>query len=528
MNALYRPGPLEYIPSFIARKHGKELITYDLPDMKEYLEDTYGITVYQEQVMLLSQKLGGFTKGEADVLRKAMGKKKKDLIDELRPKFINGGITKGHPKEILEKIYKDWEAFASYAFNKSHSTCYAYIAYQTAYLKAHYPEEYMAAVLSNNMNQLEQVTIFMEEAKRMGIAVLGPDINESFYKFGVNTQDAIRFGMGAIKGVGKNAVDTIVGERKESGSFKSVFELAKRIDLRSVNKRTFENLAIAGAFDSFGSLRSQYFQESNDGINYLEKIIKSAIRFKENENASQVSLFADDPKAQISEPEIPPCTPWPTMELLRKEKEVVGLYLTGHPLDDFKKTLQHFTKNRLAVLNVDLTPFVGREVTVGGVVTMAEARISKNGKRWGTFTLEDFSGSYQFRVFSEEFLKFEHFFKESNFLYLRLLVKEGYPIGDGNSRGEPRLQFNDVKLLQDVIESLSKKINLHFKAHELNPKLIKVLQQQLKQHKGSKPLNITLHEKDLQLTLKSRKEKVAISKDLLNYLDEQNIPYQLY
>lgn len=528
MNALYRPGPLEYIPSFIARKHGKEPITYDLPEMKEYLENTYGITVYQEQVMLLSQKLGGFTKGEADVLRKAMGKKKKDLIDELRPKFINGGITKGHPKEILEKIYKDWEAFASYAFNKSHSTCYAYIAYQTAYLKAHYPAEYMAAVLSNNMNQLEQVTIFMEEAKRMGIAVLGPDVNESFYKFGVNAQNAIRFGMGAIKGVGKSAVETIVGERKESGPFKSVFELAKRIDLRSANKRTFENLAIAGAFDSFGALRSQYFQESNDGINYLEKIIKSAIRFKENENASQVSLFADDPIAQISEPEIPPCTPWPTMELLRKEKEVVGLYLTGHPLDDFKKTLQHFTKNRLSDLNVDLTPYVGREVTVGGVVTMAEARISKNGKRWGTFTLEDFSGSYQFRVFSEEFLKFEHFFKESNFLYLRLLVKEGYPIGDGTTRGEPRLQFNEVKLLQDVIESLSKKINLHFKAHELNPQLIKVLQQRLKQHKGSKPLNITLHEKNLQLTLKSRKEKVAITKDLLYYLDEQNIPYQLY
>jgi len=528
MNALYRPGPLEYIPSFIARKHGKEPITYDLPEMKEYLENTYGITVYQEQVMLLSQKLGGFTKGEADVLRKAMGKKKKDLIDELRPKFINGGITKGHPKEILEKIYKDWEAFASYAFNKSHSTCYAYIAYQTAYLKAHYPAEYMAAVLSNNMNQLEQVTIFMEEAKRMGIAVLGPDVNESFYKFGVNAQNAIRFGMGAIKGVGKSAVETIVGERKESGPFKSVFELAKRIDLRSANKRTFENLAIAGAFDSFGALRSQYFQESNDGINYLEKIIKSAIRFKENKNASQVSLFADDPIAQISEPEIPPCTPWPTMELLRKEKEVVGLYLTGHPLDDFKKTLQHFTKNRLSDLNVDLTPYVGREVTVGGVVTMAEARISKNGKRWGTFTLEDFSGSYQFRVFSEEFLKFEHFFKESNFLYLRLLVKEGYPIGDGTTRGEPRLQFNEVKLLQDVIESLSKKINLHFKAHELNPQLIKVLQQRLKQHKGSKPLNITLHEKNLQLTLKSRKEKVAITKDLLYYLDEQNIPYQLY
>ena len=528
MNALYRPGPLEYIPSFIARKHGKEPITYDLPEMKEYLENTYGITVYQEQVMLLSQKLGGFTKGEADVLRKAMGKKKKDLIDELRPKFINGGISKGHPKEVLEKIYKDWEAFASYAFNKSHSTCYAYIAYQTAYLKAHYPSEYMAAVLSNNMNQLEQVTLFMEEAKRMGIEVLGPDVNESFYKFGVNAQNAIRFGMGAIKGVGKSAVDTIVDERKESGPYSSVFELAKRIDLRAANKRTFENLAIAGAFDSFGALRSQYFQESNDGINYLEKIIKSATRFKENENASQVSLFADDPVAQISAPEIPPCEPWPTMELLRKEKEVVGLYLTGHPLDDFKKTLQHFTKNELASLNNDLTPFIGREVTVGGVVSSAEARISKNGKRWGTFTLEDYSGSYQFRVFSEEFLKFEHFFKEPNFLYIRLYIKEGYPIGDGSTKGEPRLQFNEVRLLQDVMENLSKKINLHLKAEEVSIENIELLKQRITEHKGNKPVNITLHDKDFQLTLKSRKEKVAITKELLRFLDDQKIPYQLY
>ncbi|MEK9560560.1 MAG: OB-fold nucleic acid binding domain-containing protein, partial [Flavobacteriaceae bacterium] len=451
-----------------------------------------------------------------------------DIIDELRPKFINGGISKGHPKEVLEKIYKDWEAFASYAFNKSHSTCYAYIAYQTAYLKAHYPSEYMAAVLSNNMNQLEQVTLFMEEAKRMGIEVLGPDVNESFYKFGVNAQNAIRFGMGAIKGVGKSAVDTIVDERKESGPYSSVFELAKRIDLRAANKRTFENLANAGAFDSFGALRSQYFQESNDGINYLEKIIKSATRFKENENASQVSLFADDPVAQISAPEIPPCEPWPTMELLRKEKEVVGLYLTGHPLDDFKKTLQHFTKNELASLNNDLTPFIGREVTVGGVVSSAEARISKNGKRWGTFTLEDYSGSYQFRVFSEEFLKFEHFFKEPNFLYIRLYIKEGYPIGDGSTKGEPRLQFNEVRLLQDVMENLSKKINLHLKAEEVSIENIELLKQRITEHKGKKPVNITLHDKDFQLTLKSRKEKVAITKELLHFLDDQKIPYQLY
>lgn len=527
MNALYRPGPLEYIPSFIARKHGKEPITYDLPEMKEYLENTYGITVYQEQVMLLSQKLGGFTKGEADVLRKAMGKKKKDLIDELRPKFINGGIQKGHPQEVLEKIYKDWEAFASYAFNKSHSTCYAYIAYQTAYLKAHYPAEYMAAVLSNNMNQLDQVTLFMEEAKRMAIPVLGPDINESFYKFSVNAQNAIRFGMGAIKGVGKNAVDTIVDSRKEEGDYQSVFELAKRIDLRSANKRTFENLCLAGAFDSFGAHRSQYFQETPDGISYLEKIIRSAVRFKENENAAQVSLFAEDPIAQIVAPEIPQCEPWPTMELLRKEKEVVGLYLTGHPLDDFKKALQHFAKNEVAQLNQDLSPHIGKELTLGGVVTAAESRISKNGKRWGTFTLEDYSGSYEFRVFSEEFLKFEHFFKEQNFLHLRLLVREGYPIGDSGTRGEPRIQFNEVRILQDIIEQLSKKITLHLKASELSNETIDSIHAELKHFKGTKPLSITLHDADFSLILKSRKEKVHINESLLDFLDSERIPYQL-
>src|SRR5690554_3490558 len=336
MNALYRPGPLEYIPSFIRRKNGEEPITYDLDACKEYLGETYGITVYQEQVMLLSQKLANFSKGDADVLRKAMGKKQRDVLDKMRPRFIKQAKEKGHAEPALEKIWKDWEAFAAYAFNKSHSTCYAWVAYQTAYLKAHYPAEYMAAVLSNNMNDIKQVTFFMEECRRMGLAVLGPDVNESHYKFAVNENYQIRFGMGAVKGVGEGAVNTIIEYRKD-GNYKSIFDLAKRIDLRSANKKAFENMALAGCFDCFeGVHRAQYFFEESSGVPFLEKVLKYAARFKENENSAQVSLFGEASEVQIPEPEVPDCDEWGTMEKLAQEKEVVGIYISGHPLDDFK------------------------------------------------------------------------------------------------------------------------------------------------------------------------------------------------
>ena len=401
MNALYRPGPMEYIPSFIARKNGSEEIAYDLPDMEEYLKETYGITVYQEQVMLLSQKLAGFSKGDADVLRKAMGKKIFALLQKLKPQFLDGGEKKGHPREVLEKIWKDWEAFAAYAFNKSHSTCYAYIAYQTAYLKAHYPAEYMAAVLSNNMNDIKQVTFFMEECKRMGL-----DVNESYYKFAVNKQGAVRFGMGAVKGVGRSAVETIVKNRQEDGSFKSVFDLTKRIDLRAANKKAFENLAVAGGFDSFGtSHRAQYFHDEGDGITFLEKVIKYGAKFQENENSAQVSLFGDASEVQIPEPMVPPCEEWGTMEKLRREKEVVGIYISGHPLDDFKTEIKSFCNANVACAN-DLPSYVNRELTFAGVITDVQHRVSKNGKGWAAFTMEDYTDSFEFRIFGEEYLKF--------------------------------------------------------------------------------------------------------------------------
>src|SRR5690606_4613574 len=364
-------------PAFVKRKNGEEEITYDLPDMAEYLEETYGITVYQEQVMLLSQKLAGFTKGEADVLRKAMGKKLVDVLANMKSKFITQAKEKGHDEKILEKIWKDWEAFAHYAFNKSHSTCYAWVAYQTAYLKAHYPAEFMAAVLSNSMNDIKEVSFLMEECRRMGIEILGPDVNESNYKFTVNDRGAIRFGMGAVKGVGRGAVETIV-ENRSQGKYKSVFDLAKRIDLRAANKRAFENLAYAGGFDGFGAHRAQYLHKDQDGIVFLEKVLRYASKFQENENSAQVSLFGDMSEVQIPEPEVPPCEEWSTMRKLKLEKEVVGLYISGHPLDDYKHEMKFFTTAGLSELQ-DLEKMVKREVQIGGIVSETKHLESRNG-----------------------------------------------------------------------------------------------------------------------------------------------------
>ncbi len=529
MNALYRPGPMEYIPSFIARKHGEEEITYDLPEMEEYLKDTYGITVYQEQVMRLSQKIAGFSKGDADVLRKAMGKKIFALLQKLKPQFLDGGEKNGHPRDILEKIWKDWEAFASYAFNKSHSTCYAYIAYQTAYLKAHYPAEYMAAVLSNNMNDIKQVTFFMEECKRMGLEVLGPDVNESYYKFAVNQNNAVRFGMGAIKGVGRSAVETIVENRKKDGPYKSVFDLAKRVDLRSANKKSFENLALAGGFDSFDEThRAQYFHQESDGITFLEKAIKYGGKFQENENSSQVSLFGESSEVQIPEPVVPPCENWGTMEKLRREKEVVGIYISGHPLDDFKKEIKAFCNTSVSAFS-DLDSYVNRELSVAGVITDVQHRISKNGKGWGLFTLEDYTDTHEFRIFGEEYLKFRHFLMINSFVYLKIFIREGWVNRETGKKGDPRMQFNDFKQLQDVMDSYAKKLTIKLDIDRLQEKRIQALKDTLRSHKGDHPLNFVVYEMndEIKLNLSSRKQKVKINSELLSDLEAHEIHYKL-
>jgi len=529
MNALYRPGPMEYIPSFINRKHGKEEIVYDLPELEEYLKETYGITVYQEQVMLLSQKLADFTKGEADVLRKAMGKKQKAVLDKMKPKFIEQAAAKGMDKDKLEKIWKDWEAFASYAFNKSHSTCYAWIAYQTAYLKAHYPAEYMAAVLSNNMNDIKSVTFFMEECKRMKLNVLGPDVNESYYKFSVNKDNAVRFGMGAIKGVGHGAVRTIVDNRKEDGHYKSIFDLAKRIDLRAANKKSFEGLANAGGFDCFTNThRAQYFAHDGDGITFLEKAIRYGAKHQENENSAQVSLFGDASGVQIAEPQVPPCEEWGTMEKLSREKEVVGIYISGHPLDDFKIEMNTFCNANLSLFN-DLESYVNRELTFGGVVTDVQHRVSKQGKGWAAFTVEDYNDSFEFRIFGEEYLKFRHFLVQNSFVYVRAFVKEGWTNRDTGKKGDPRIQFNNFQLLHDVMDAYAKKLSIQLNIDDLEKDTIAQLQDLFRLHDGKHTLNFVVYDnaEKLKLTMPSRKQKVKISQELLTELSDFDVHFKL-
>ena len=529
MNALYRPGPMEYIPSFVRRKHGDETIAYDLPAMEEYLKETYGITVYQEQVMLLSQKLAGFTKGEADVLRKAMGKKQIAVLDKMKPKFVEQASANGHDAKILEKIWKDWEAFASYAFNKSHSTCYAWIAYQTAYLKAHYPAEYMAAVLSNNMNDIKQVTFFMEECKRMKLDVLGPDVNESFYKFSVNKDNAVRFGMGAIKGVGYGAVVTIVDNRKKDGHYKSIFDFAKRIDLRAANKKAFENLVLAGGFDGFKEThRAQYFHNDGDGITFLEKAIRYGAKHQENENSAQVSLFGDASDVQIAEPLVPPCEEWGTMGKLAREKEVVGIYISGHPLDDFKIEMNTFCNASLALFR-DLEGYVNRELVFGGVVTDVQHRVSKQGKGWAMFTVEDYTDSFEFRIFGEEYLKFRHFLMQNNFVFVKSFIREGWINKDTGKKSEPRLQFNSFQLLHDVMENYAKKLSIQIDIEDLKEDKIVKLKALLHMHPGNQMLNFVVYDnkEQIKLSMPSRKQKVKVSQELLDELGNENVMFKL-
>ncbi|QDO93536.1 DNA polymerase III subunit alpha [Formosa sediminum] len=529
MNALYRPGPMEYIPSFIRRKHGEEEIEYDLPAMEEYLKETYGITVYQEQVMLLSQKLADFTKGEADVLRKAMGKKQIAVLDKMKPKFINQASEKGHDPKKLEKIWKDWEAFASYAFNKSHSTCYAWIAYQTAYLKAHYPAEYMAAVLSNNMNDIKQVTFFMEECKRMKLDVLGPDVNESFYKFSVNDDYAVRFGMGAVKGVGHGAVKTIVENRKKDGPYKSIFDLAKRIDLRAANKKAFESLALAGGFDCFQDThRAQYFQDEGDGVTFLEKAIKYGSKHQENENSAQVSLFGEASDVQIEEPLVPPAEDWGTMEKLAREKEVIGIYISGHPLDDFKIEMKNFCNANLSMLR-NLEACLNAELTFGGVITDVQHRVSKMGKGWALFTIIDYNDSYEFRIFGEDYLKFRHFFVVNSFVHVKVFVREGWVNKDTGKKSEPRIQFNSFQLLHDVMDQYAKKLSIQLNIANLTETKVSNLKTLFDNHVGTKLLNFLVYDQEdkVKLPMVSRTQKITISQELLQALDREEVYYKL-
>ena len=518
MNALYRPGPMEYIPDFIARKHGREEIVYDLPEMSEILADTYGITVYQEQVMLLSQTLAGFSKGDADVLRKAMGKKIFALLEKLKPKFLSGCEERGHDIQIAEKIWKDWEAFAAYAFNKSHSTCYALIAFQTAYLKAHYPAEYMAAYLTHNMNDIKKVTFYMEECKRMGITVLGPDVNESFYKFAVNKKGEIRFGLGAVKGVGEGAVEAIVNERKEHGNFTSIFDLAKRIDLRAANKRAFESLAYAGGFDSFDINRSSYFlQDDNEAI-FLEKVLRYGIKYQQSLNSSQVSLFGESEEMNSIEPIIPQAEEWSRLDLLNKEKAVVGFYISGHPLDDYKLELDHFCSYDTSDLE-DLTPLHNRDICIGGMVTKVENRFTKTGKPFGTLTIEDYHDSFTFFLFGEDYPKFKAYMTEGWFLYLQCKVQKRKWKDD-----ELELKISKIDLLSEIREKSLRSIELTIDIDKLDADFVSEVNNLAKDYQGKHSLKFNVYDakEGYQVSLRSKKVKVALDNDFIKELKQMN------
>lgn len=462
MNALYRPGPLQYIPEFIDRKHGRKTIQYDLPVMEEYLKETYGITVYQEQVMLLSQRLANFSKGQADALRKGMGKKKKEIIDALYPMFIEGGEANGHPKEVLEKIWKDWEEFASYAFNKSHSTCYAYIAYQTAYFKANYPAEFMAAVLSNNMNNIKEVTLFMDECRRMGIPLLGPDVNHSSYDFTV-ADGAIRFGLEAIKGVGGSAVQSIIQEREAQGAFSSIFDLTSRVNLSAVNRRTLENLAQSGAFDEFeGHHRALFFAENTEGRTFLDSAIKYGQSVQSEKNNNQMGLFADMEDGGISEPEIPEVPKWNQLVALKKEEEVTGIFISGHPLDDYRLELKYLcTADSDRVNQEDLQ--LGKPYRLAGMVREVRHLESKSGNGFGFIKVMDLKGGCEIPFFGEDYLKFRHLMVEDAFVYLdiNLQKREFYDrktqqkIKAGN-----RLHVTEMGLLTSLIDKSKGSVHL--------------------------------------------------------------------
>jgi len=526
MNALYRPGPMSYIPSFIKRKHGTEAISYDLDGMEEYLKETYGITVYQEQVMLLSQKLADFTKGEADVLRKAMGKKQKDVLDKMKPKFIEKASSKGHEAKILEKVWTDWEAFASYAFNKSHSTCYAWIAYQTAYLKAHYPAEYMASVLSNNMSDITQVTFFMEECKRMGISVLGPDINESKSGFTVNKEGQVRFGLAAIKGAGGAAVDAIIEEREKKGIYKSIFDFTSRLINKAVNKKTLESLAMAGGFDCFKDIHRRLYLEAPDGdATLLEKAIKYAQKVQQESESSQVSMFGGGAGMQVPLPAIPNMEPFSHLQQLNIEKQVVGLYISGHPLDQFKVEIEAFTNTPLPEFTIiDKLKNKG-EIKAAGIVTSFAHRTTKTGKPFGTLSLEDYQGAHTFFIFGDEYVKFKEYFMTGWFLYLSGTVNP-----NKYKENEFEFKISNIMLLNDLRGKMIKGLKINIDLDDLTLDLMEKIEAITTKYKGSAKLYINLIDKkeNIVLDLMSTKFLINPSNELIKDLIQiPEVSYQI-
>lgn len=521
MNALYRPGPMDYIPSFIARKNGKEPITYDIPCMEKYLKDTYGITVYQEQVMLLSRQLADFTRGESDALRKAMGKKKKAIVDAMKPKFIEGGKKNGHDPKVLEKIWGDWEKFASYAFNKSHATCYSWVAYQTAYLKAHYPAEFMAGNMSRCLNDITKITKLMSECQAMGIPCLGPDVNESEQKFSANKKGEVRFGLSAIKGMGEAAATNIIAERHKNGQYKDIFDFVQRVNLSAVNRKAMESLALSGGFDSFGIRREQYFAQNAKGDTFVETLLRYGQVYQSEQSSMQNSLFGDMGGVEIQTPPVPECEQWSTMELLKRERELVGIYLSAHPLDDYAVVLKHMCNLNCSQIGreMDKKAFASiEELTFGGIVTSVSQRWTKTNKPFGIVTIEDFEGQGELALFGEEWTKWQSMLQEEYHVYITAQCVQRFR----NNPDAYDMVIKKIEFLSDVKEKSIEKFTVYMDATMFNDAQLTDLETTLKSSDGKVPLYINIHDakNNTNIQLYSRNITVDVNKKLLTSLDE--------
>ena len=524
LNALNRPGPAQYIPDYIRRKHGKETVTYDLPELEEFLDDTYGITVYQEQVMLLSQKIAGFTKGKADGLRKAMGKKDRKALDSMKEAFMEGAIAKGHPKDKLEKIWTDWEAFAQYAFNKSHSTCYAFVAYQTAYLKAHYPGEYMSAVL-NHAGSIEKITFFMEECKRMGIKVLGPDVNESLKGFAVNQKGEIRFGLGGLKGVGEAAVDNLIAEREKNGHYTDMFDFIKRVLQKNVNKKSLESLAYSGAFDCFTAYhRAQYFYiPDGERATGLERMIGFGQAQQSLSAGTSNTLFGDLPAAmQVPQPKIPNCEPWTLTELLDHEKEVTGMFMSGHPLDHFKFELKYYGITRINDFNeikdtLHLQPNAGKSFRVAGLITDVQHRVTKTGKNFGSFSIEDFSGKTEFLLWSEDYIKFQNYLEKGQNILINGFFRPRY-----NRPNEFDFKINTMSLLETVKQNLTRSLEINVHPASVTPDFVNFVDKNVRSFPGKSSLRFNIYEpkENLKVSLYTFEKGFQMNEEMAEFLME--------
>lgn len=517
MNALYRPGPMEYIPEFIRRKHGREEISYDLPIMEKYLSETYGITVYQEQVMLLSRLLADFTRGQSDELRKAMGKKQIDKMVALKEKFLSGGKKNGYDEKSLNKIWADWEKFASYAFNKSHATCYSWVAYQTAWLKANYPSEYMAAVLSNNLNNITEITKFMDECKAMGINVLSPDVNESLLKFSVNKEGDIRFGLGAIKSVGQGAVNDIIEERNKNGQYKDIFDFVERVNLSSVSRKIIEALALAGGFDSLPNIkREQFFARNSKDEEFIDTLIRYGSKYQMDKMEAMTSLFGDDTSFLISRPEIPNTGRWSDMERLNKERELIGIYLSAHPLDDYEFILKYVCSADTLKLQ-DLDALNGRDITFGGMVTVVREGQTKRGSPYTIFKIEDYYGSFEIALFSEDSVNFSKYARIGLALYIQAKVQPKRFRPD-----ELEVKISSINLLSEMKDKLVNKITLQIPLTELDDTVVTELSALVKNNYGNSLLyfNIIGEESHMNIQLFSRSTKIQVNKRFIDYLKD--------